>query len=205
MGKNTLHELRGTPIVTTQNVAEYRAAVKELCRPDDVALELGCAGGLTTRRLASVCRLAVGVDKNLSPVCTEKQAELALSCDRLSFAAIDAFDIAAVKELQTSIGANFTVIFVDLSGNRELGTMMPLLDMYEKSFGDSCRLFCVKNYKLVKLVHNASHLPSSHNAEGRSQRNAFIQSALLPGFALGFGLGVALGLGLGARWSTAST
>jgi len=55
----------------------------------------------------------------------------------------------------------------------------------------------------VKLVRNASHLPSSHNAAGRPQRNAFTASALLPGFALGFGLGVALGLGVsvGIHWN----
>jgi hypothetical protein len=158
------HPMEGVRGLVTQDVAEYRAVITSQIRDTDVCLEVGCAGGLTTARLAEVCRLAVGIDKNVEPVCKDKQAALALAArpeGRLRFETLDAFDIGALRQLEASVpGGRFDAIFVDLSGNRDLPTMTALLESYERNFGATCRLFCVKNYKLYKLLWNF-HLPEA--------------------------------------------
>lgn len=50
------------PILLTAKINEYRAAIATHVDPDDVVLEVGCAEGLTTQRLAQRCRVAIGVD-----------------------------------------------------------------------------------------------------------------------------------------------
>ncbi len=48
-GRGHRHDLRGAPIIVTENVQDYREAVAHYVRADDVVLELGSAQGCTTR------------------------------------------------------------------------------------------------------------------------------------------------------------
>ena len=50
------------PILLTAKINEYRAAISTHVDPEDVVLEVGCAEGLTTQRLAQRCRVAIGLD-----------------------------------------------------------------------------------------------------------------------------------------------
>jgi len=60
--KSNLKRSRGAPILLTAKINEYRAAISTHVDPDDVELEVGCAEGLTTQRLAQRCRMAIGLD-----------------------------------------------------------------------------------------------------------------------------------------------
>ena len=83
---------RRVTVWVTEHVDEYRAvATTELAR-DDVVLELGCAGGVTTVLAARVCRLAVGVDKNESPQVRGARARAALERERRSSASASVAD-----------------------------------------------------------------------------------------------------------------
>ena len=55
-GRGKRHDLRGTPIVVTENVQDYREAVPHYVRPADVVLELGSAQGCTTRVIAEYAK-----------------------------------------------------------------------------------------------------------------------------------------------------
>ena len=50
------------PILLTAKINEYRAAISTNVDADDVVLEVGCAEGLTTQRLAQRCAVAIGLD-----------------------------------------------------------------------------------------------------------------------------------------------
>ena len=60
--RTNLKRSRGAPILLTAKVNEYRAAISTHVDADDVVLEVGCAEGLTTQRLAQRCRMAIGLD-----------------------------------------------------------------------------------------------------------------------------------------------
>ena len=57
-----------------------------------------------------------------------------------------------------SFGVAFNKIFVDISGNRELSTLLPLLEKVERVFPESLQLFVVKNFKLASLLQRSSLL-----------------------------------------------
>jgi len=60
--KSNLKRSRGAPLLLTAKINEYRAAITTHVDPDDVVLEVGCAEGLTTQRLAQRCKVAIGLD-----------------------------------------------------------------------------------------------------------------------------------------------
>ena len=60
--KSNLKRSRGAPLLLTGKINEYRAAIATHVDPDDVVLEVGCAEGLTTQRLAQRCKVAIGLD-----------------------------------------------------------------------------------------------------------------------------------------------
>ena len=60
--KSNLKRSRGAPLLLTGKINEYRAAITTHVDPDDIVLEVGCAEGLTTQRLAQRCKVAIGLD-----------------------------------------------------------------------------------------------------------------------------------------------
>ena len=102
-----LHRSSGVPILVTGKINEYRSAISRYALPSDVILEVGCAEGLTTQRLAQRCRVAIGIDQNETLI-DKGKARLAASSkiDRrlgttpdwsnLHLFAGDAFDLPAV-------------------------------------------------------------------------------------------------------------
>eukprot|EP01104_Vermistella_antarctica_P000567 TRINITY_DN10720_c0_g1_i1.p1 TRINITY_DN10720_c0_g1~~TRINITY_DN10720_c0_g1_i1.p1 ORF type:complete len:205 (+),score=51.92 TRINITY_DN10720_c0_g1_i1:323-937(+) len=76
---------------------------------------------------------------------------------RLSFFLMDALDISAVMKLLPE-GERFSKIFVDVSGNRDLSFLIPLLETYEKVFRP--KKFIVKNHRLKKLSLQMSVMSS---------------------------------------------
>ena len=107
-----LHRSSGPPILVTGKINEYRAAISTYALPTDVILEVGCAEGLTTQRLAVRCRIAIGIDQN-SNLISKGQARLVASStskinprdgstpdwSNLHLFAGDAFDLQTVTRI----------------------------------------------------------------------------------------------------------
>ena len=155
---------RDIGIVVAEHVDDYRAAVESLVRPEDVALEVGCAGGKTTDALGRRACLSFGIDKSLSPAMLAEQQRYA--SQRTRFLQMDATDIGALlrlssaaaleaKELVDAPPAGFSVILLDISGSVKISSVLDLLERYESCFGDSLRLVVVKSFRLACLLDRA--------------------------------------------------
>ena len=155
---------RDIGIVVAEHVDDYRAAVESLVRPEDVALEVGCAGGKTTDALGRRACLSFGIDKSLSPAMLAEQQRYA--SQRTRFLQMDATDIGALlrlsraaaleaKELVDAPPAGFSVILLDISGSAKISSVLDLLERYESCFGDSLRLVVVKSFRLACLLDRA--------------------------------------------------
>ena len=147
----------------TEHVEEYRAVAERELHPSDCLLELGCAGGVTTAAAGKNAAVSCGVDKNSSERVLQKQASLCTTQvpGLVTFRELDALDVKALLKLQTEFKAiypgvfkGFTVVFVDLSGSREIGTLLRLVERLEHPsiFGNTLRLVVIKSYRLACLV-----------------------------------------------------
>mmetsp|Transcript_19685 Transcript_19685/g.42409 ORF Transcript_19685/g.42409 Transcript_19685/m.42409 type:complete len:234 (+) Transcript_19685:185-886(+) len=58
----------GCPVVVRGTTNEYRRALGQVARSDDIAVEIGSAAGITTVRLARICARTIGVDVQQSEV-----------------------------------------------------------------------------------------------------------------------------------------
>ena len=142
----------------TEHVQDYRAVAERELGPDDAVLELGAAGGLTTALAASRAASAVGVDANPSMEANmiALQDKLAAEHTNLQFRQQDAFHTGGLLQLQSELAAvpgtdfqGFTAVFIDLSGSRELGPVLKLVETLEDPsvFGSTLRLVVVKAYR----------------------------------------------------------
>tara|TARA_B110001452_G_scaffold72106_1_gene58260 strand:+ start:165 stop:830 length:666 start_codon:yes stop_codon:yes gene_type:complete len=183
-GHNQYFETRANiEVVVTEHVDDYRAAVSSLVRPDDVALEVGCAGGVTTAALGKACCVAVGVDKSFSPGMLAEQSGYAK--DHVTFKQLDATDIGALLQLSKSAAqearerydpassgdgaaagpaGGFSVILVDISGSAKLSAVLDLLERYEFCFKDSLRLLIVKSFRYACVLDRTRTFESSRAA-----------------------------------------
>lgn len=133
-------ETHTTTIIVTQNVGEYRATVPVYINKRDVVLEIGCGAGKTTRILAKHCKEVVGIDKGGSLLKAKEKYPW------LQFEQIDGFDIPGIREL----GKDFNKIYIDISGNRDVGTVIPLIQKHEAVFKPE--LIVIKNSKLKRIL-----------------------------------------------------
>jgi SAM-dependent methyltransferase len=152
-------------IWVTEHVQDYRAVAERELGPEDAVLELGCAGGLTTALAASRALCAVGVDQNnaMEANMIGLQTDLAKQHANLQFRRMDAFNIGGLLDLQSELASasssgpsdfrGFTAVFIDLSGSRELGPVLKLVEKLEDPavFGASLKLVVVKAYRLACL------------------------------------------------------
>lgn len=58
-----LHRASGAVVLLTAKINEYRNAIASHVTENDVVLEVGCAEGLTTQRLAQRAKVAIGIDQ----------------------------------------------------------------------------------------------------------------------------------------------
>ena len=157
--------LAGTSeLVVCEEVGEYRAAAQQLVNSKDVVLEVGCHVGATTKVIAGVAKHVVGLDQKEMLV---EQARA--SHPDLRFEVGDAFNAQQVIALQDSVRpARFSKIFVDISGSRELSTVMRLLIMYESTLQPDMIIVKSQGFKRLLLK---SHLWVDHplNKSGEMQ------------------------------------
>eukprot|EP01023_Acetabularia_acetabulum_P044450 TRINITY_DN4465_c0_g2_i1.p2 TRINITY_DN4465_c0_g2~~TRINITY_DN4465_c0_g2_i1.p2 ORF type:complete len:158 (-),score=17.96 TRINITY_DN4465_c0_g2_i1:178-651(-) len=149
--------LSAPPIVVCEHVDDYRRAIAQNVNSEDIVVELGCALGVTTELLGRHCKKVVGVDKS------DFQYEQAkIRFPNIQFLNVDAFDISTILGL----GLKFNKIFIDISGNRDIGAIIGLVDSYEKVFQPE--LFVIKSYKLKKLIQCSTvfnHKEASHKSQ----------------------------------------
>lgn len=77
--------------------------------------------------MSNYCEKCVGVDSSHFRL-SEAKVEYE-SITNLSFFEIDAFNLREIKKL-----GEFSVIFLDISGNRELSSILPLIERLESLF-----------------------------------------------------------------------
>lgn len=133
-------------VVACEEVSEYRAAAVALVKSTDLVLEVGSHVGGTTKFLASVAGTVVGLDQQPELVAQARQ-----KFPEIQFENFDAFDahklIALAKSFQPR---RFTKVFIDISGSRDLGTVVRLVDVIDKTIGPE--LTVVKSQALKKML-----------------------------------------------------
>uniref|UniRef100_A0A7S1B2F9 Methyltransferase domain-containing protein n=1 Tax=Noctiluca scintillans TaxID=2966 RepID=A0A7S1B2F9_NOCSC len=144
--KTNIRALGNTRIVVCEEVGEYRAAAIKLVDATDRVLEVGSHVGGTTKVLAGLgCRL-IGLDQQAMLV---EQARVNLP--HVQFEVADAFDASRVMALAASLEpANFTKVFIDISGSRDLSTVARLIVMYQNTLKPE--VLIVKSQTLKRLL-----------------------------------------------------
>lgn len=136
--------VEGAKIRVCDKWAEYRPAIDDCVHSGDAVLEVGCHQGVTTALIAKRARRTVGAD--LSALVIGMARERFPS---IQFECANAADVKALREL-----GPFDVIFVDINGDRELQTLLPLLESYEAVLAP--RMLVVKNIRLARLLLKCS-------------------------------------------------
>ena len=156
------HPMKGQSVLIVEDVADYRAAIGEVVSEGDCVLEVGCHEGVTTRRVAQVVGEAgrvVGVDT--SDICIERAKVAYDELANLRFHVGDARDISFLRKL--SPDRDYDVVFLDISGSRDLETLIPLIESYE--FALKPRLVVCKSFRLKRLYLNCTlfnYHPAAH-------------------------------------------
>jgi hypothetical protein len=109
-----------TTFVLTRGVEEFRATIPYYINKSDIVLEVGCAWGTTSQLLYENAKMVVAIDKGESlPIARE-------TYPHIRFEQIDGFDIRAILKL----GYKFNKIYVDISGSREILTVVKIATVY---------------------------------------------------------------------------
>ncbi len=127
-------------IILTKGVKEYRQTIPCYITNQDTVLEIGCAWGTTSNLLYKYAGTVVAIDKGASlPTARE-------TYPHVHFEQIDGFDIARVINLNL----NFTKVYIDISGCREITAIIKMIRIYEAVF--SPEIIVVKSSKLKYFV-----------------------------------------------------
>lgn len=129
-----------TKLYLTKGVREYRATIPYLINKKDIVLEIGFAWGTTTNLLHKAAKKVVGIDKGESYYTAIKNYPL------IEFHKIDGFDIRAV----TALGYKFNKIYIDISGSRDIHSVIKMVNMYKAVFNPE--LMVVKSTRLKRFV-----------------------------------------------------
>ena len=157
----------GSPIVVCENVDDYRRVIPQIVRRSDTVLELGCMEGMTTSLIDVLAGKTVGVDKSAH----------AIAIARTRWPSIPFYEIDAVEDIRALMAlGSFSIIFLDISGSRDLATLVPLIERLDSVF--SPRMLVVKAFKLKRLLNRLA-LPSAvgdaPSTEAYAQRAAVLR------------------------------
>jgi len=149
--RKNMHKLNTSPqVVVCEEVGEYRSAAVGLVNAKDNILEVGCHVGGTSRSI--VCarpKTYIGIDRQPDLV-----AQARKNLPDADFEIMDAFDAAKLLALaQTLKPPRFTKIFVDISGSREISTVVRLMSVYENALRPD--VLIVKSQPLKRLLLRA--------------------------------------------------
>eukprot|EP01064_Diplonema_japonicum_P000990 TRINITY_DN10651_c0_g1_i2.p1 TRINITY_DN10651_c0_g1~~TRINITY_DN10651_c0_g1_i2.p1 ORF type:complete len:170 (+),score=33.31 TRINITY_DN10651_c0_g1_i2:57-566(+) len=163
------HDMKGQPTVIVEDVADYRAAIPQVVKEGDCVLEVGCHEGVTTRRIAKEVGPSgrvYGVDT--SKVCIERSQVVYKNEENLTFHLGSALDISFLLKLSDK---RYDVIFLDISGSRDLETLIPLMESYESALKP--RNLIVKSFRLKRLYVNCTLFQIHPPAPGEKGPNAY--------------------------------
>jgi len=135
-------------IIVCEEVGEYRAAAQILVTNRDYVLEVGSHVGGTTKVLASSAGAdhVVGIDQQAQLV-----EEARMKLPEVQFELADAFDAPCIMNIAKKMQPNrWSKIFIDISGSRDLPTVIRLIDMYEHSLRPE--VIVVKSQTLKRLL-----------------------------------------------------
>ena len=104
-------EVERCELILCGNVGTYRRYARDLPRPEDIVIELGCADGQTTRYLARRAALVVAVDA--APKVVSAARERNLGRDNIHFVAADADEVGRVA----AVTGAADLLFVDVGGS----------------------------------------------------------------------------------------
>ena len=133
--------------IITGDVKEYREVLRRVVKRGDIVLEVGCGVGKTAWLVSHICKKVVGMDK--SKECIKKAIER-YKKDNLEFIVARAEDIGMVLR---RYGRIFTVVLIDLSGNRDPYYVLEHVERYGKVFQP--RIIIIKNSRLQKFIKNS--------------------------------------------------
>mmetsp|Transcript_131105 Transcript_131105/g.327096 ORF Transcript_131105/g.327096 Transcript_131105/m.327096 type:complete len:257 (+) Transcript_131105:112-882(+) len=143
---NMLKLGNASEVIVCEEVSEYRAAAQFLVKPNDNVLEVGCHVGGTTKVLAGLCQKLIGVDQQADLV-----AQARIKLPEVQFEILDAFDASKVLALTRQVTpARFHKVFIDISGSRDIATVVRLMDMYENTLKPE--VMVVKSQALKRLL-----------------------------------------------------
>lgn len=155
-GKNTHHGVANPcRIVVCENEFEYRKAV-EYVQASDTVLEVGCHEGVTTNMIAPRCARIHGVDKSEYSIDLAKQ-RFPSEDGKLTFQVLDAEDVSGLIQTQLK----FTAIFLDISGSRELRTLIPIMEKYLAAIKP--RMFVIKAFRLSLMLSQCEMMEVDNN------------------------------------------
>ena len=144
-------------INVAKDETDYRRAIHKNLMETDKVLELGCHVGVTTDQIATKVALSVGVDSSSYSISEAKRRFGHV--ENLHFLCLDACDKSEVLNSMKNIFPDdefikFDVICIDVSGNRQPGFVLDLLEGYDRIY--SPRIFIIKNFKLQNFVKQCS-------------------------------------------------
>eukprot|EP00929_Paragymnodinium_shiwhaense_P006774 TRINITY_DN110733_c0_g1_i1.p1 TRINITY_DN110733_c0_g1~~TRINITY_DN110733_c0_g1_i1.p1 ORF type:complete len:344 (-),score=63.26 TRINITY_DN110733_c0_g1_i1:104-1078(-) len=145
--KKNLFKLGGSSeVIVCEEIGEYRKAALQLVTQDDVVLEVGCHVGATMKVLATVAGTLVGLDQQPQLI-----AEARKNLPEIRFENFDGFDSHRLMALaREQPGKRFTKVFVDISGSRDICTVVKMVDLYTNILKPE--LIVVKSQTLKRLL-----------------------------------------------------
>jgi SAM-dependent methyltransferase len=146
-------------IIVVSSTETYRRLARELPRPEDAVLEIGCSTGGATRQLVETGACVVAVD-NSRELVARVGRELGAH-GNLKVACVDAKDIPAVAALMPAPA----LVFLDIGGNAPLDLVALHLRLVLRAFRP--RTIVVRNFELALLAGmiKQSETPADLSAE----------------------------------------
>eukprot|EP00943_MAST-04B_sp_MAST-4B-sp1_P000701 g701.t1 len=144
--------------IVTKDTNMYRRLAHSQAEANDIALEIGCDFGYTTKILGEKCKIALGIDKKYSHV---KDAIKNYGIDggnnnknQIYFHSVDIFTNSdnILGKYAKQLEHNPTLIFVDINGNRELQAVVKALNIVYERY--TPRLVVVKSSSFFNYLYD---------------------------------------------------
>ncbi len=153
--------------IVTKDTNMYRRLAHAQTEPNDIALEIGCDFGYTTKILGTKCKIALGIDKKYSHV--KSAIDKYGDDDKVLFHAVDIFKDSdnILGKYSKQLQHNPTIIFIDINGNRELQAVVKALNVVYERFQP--RLVVIKSSSFFNYLYDNVDDNSSNNNQKKEE------------------------------------
>ena len=166
-----------TKILLTETTNKYRLLAASQLTKEDHILEIGCSNGECSLVIAKYGGSLVGIDVSTEMIAQAKEKMSKTNNNKNSkvqFHILDPFlqpqkviQLSSPSSLQDNDDAGRkkqpTVIFIDIGGNRDLTSVVRMLEWVKRSF--TPRLIIIKSEEMVQSIKeecDSSHSPTKH-------------------------------------------